>query len=399
MRWSDLIHFSLHALGASRLRSVLTLSGIAVGIAAVIVLTSIGEGLSRFVLAEFSQFGTNIIQITPGKFDVHGGIPGLPSNARDLTLEDADALTRLPGVSAVSPIVNGNAEVRAQGRVRRALVMGVGPASHHMFAATLASGSFLPAGSVRDARTVVVLGAVLKQELFGDANALGARIQISGERYRVIGVMAPKGQFLGMDLDDCAYIPAARALALYRRDQVDEINVTYPEEMSPKPIIANIRTVLAARHGREDFTLSTQEEMLASLSNILDVLTIAVGALGGISLTVGAVGIVTIMTIAVAERTSEIGLLVALGARRREILILFLAEAVVLAALGGALGLVVGIGIATLASYLVPALPVATPWGFVLAAELLSVAIGLAAGVLPARSAARLNAVDALHTE
>jgi len=159
------------------------------------------------------------------------------------------------------------------------------------------------------------------------------------------------------------------------------------------------RNVLAARHGREDFTLTTQEDMLASLSNILAILTAAVGALGGISLLVGGVGIVTIMTIAVSERTNEIGLLVALGARRRTILGLFLGEAVALAGLGGLLGLVIGTGLASAIALFVPSLPVATPWHFVVIAEGVAILIGLAAGVMPARRAASLDAVQALRSE
>ena len=164
-------------------------------------------------------------------------------------------------------------------------------------------------------------------------------------------------------------------------------------------VAAGIREHLIARHGREDFTLVTQEEMLATLSKILNVLTLAVGALGGISLLVGGVGIVTIMTIAVTERTGEIGLLVALGARRRTILGLFLGEAVALAAVGGLLGLALGIGIAQLVRFFVPDLPVHTPLSFVLLAEAVAATIGLLAGVLPARRAARLDPVEALRAE
>ena len=218
-------------------------------------------------------------------------------------------------------------------------------------------------------------------------------------QFRVIGVLEAKGQVLGIDLDDTAYIPAARALELYNRDGLMEIHVTYAEEVPPARLAETIRTVLKARHGREDFTITTQEEMLRTLSNTLDILTMAVGALGGISLAVGGVGIVTIMTIAVAERTGEIGLMVALGARRRTILGIFLGEAVVLSAVGGVLGLALGIGLAQLIHLLLPALPVHTPLSFVFLAEAVAVTIGLVAGVLPARRAAGLDAVEALRAE
>jgi putative ABC transport system permease protein len=261
------------------------------------------------------------------------------------------------------------------------------------------SGQFLPADDAENARPFVVLGAKLKQELFGAANPLGARVRIGGLQFRVIGVLESKGQFLGIDLDDTAYIPAARALELYNRDGLMEINLTYAEGTSAARVGAAVKATLLARHGREDFTITTQEDMLRTLSNILDILTMAVGALGGISLLVGGVGIVTIMTIAVTERTGEIGLLVALGAPRRTILGLFLGEAVALSALGGVLGLALGIGLAQLVHLLLPALPVHTPLSFVLLAEGVAVSIGLLAGVLPARRAARLDPVEALRAE
>lgn len=399
MHWRDFLQLSLRALTAHRLRSFLTLLGIGVGIAAVILLTSIGEGLHRFVLQEFTQFGTNIIKVTPGRQGARGGPPGLPSTTRDLTLDDAAALERVPFVTGVTPGVSGNSEVRANGRVRRTFILGVGPGMDRMFSIRVKSGQFLPPDAAANARAFIVLGATLRRELFGNDNPLGERVQIGNERYRVIGVMESKGQFLGMDLDDAAYIPTARALALYNRDGLMEINLTYDETVPAARVAAEVKKLLVIRHGREDFTLTTQEDMLATLSNILDILTAAVGALGGISLLVGGVGIVTIMTIAVAERTNEIGLLVALGARRRTILGLFLGEAVALAAIGGFFGLVIGAGLAQLVGVFVPALPVSTPWHFVFVAEAIAVLIGLAAGVLPARRAARLDAVEALRAE
>lgn len=399
MSLTDFLQLALRSLLAHRLRSFLTLLGIAVGIAAVILLTSIGEGLHQFVLREFTQFGTNIVEVTPGRQGTRGGPPGLPSTARELTLDDALALERVPHVIGVTPIVWGNSDVEGGGRVRRTSVYGVGPDMHRIFSMQVRIGRFLPRDDPAGARPFVVLGAKLKQELFGTANALGERVRIGGERYRVIGVMEEKGQFLGVDLDDTAYIPTSRALSLYNREGLMEINVTYDESAPAATVTAGIREHLTARHGQDDITLTTQEDMLARLSNILDILTAAVGALGGISLLVGGVGIVTIMTIAVSERTNEIGLLVALGARRATILGLFLTEAIALAALGGLFGLAIGAALAQLAALAAPALPVSTPWRFVLMTEVLAVAIGLLAGVMPAVRAARMDAVQALRTE
>ena len=400
IRPADSIHLALRALSAQRLRSALTLLGIAVGIAAVILLTSIGEGIHRFVLSEFTQFGTNLVSVEPGKVKTSGPAPtGIPTSVRPLTLDDARALHRLPNVTAMSAMVWGNTEVKGNGRLRRTTINGVTPEMPGVYNIKVRSGQFLPSDASENARAFVVLGAKLKSELFGADNALGARLTIGNLQFRVIGILEAKGQFLGIDLDDAAYIPTARALELYNRDGMMKIDLAYAEGVAASRVSAAIKATLKARHGREDFTITTQEDMLRTLSNILDVLTLAVGALGSISLLVGGVGIVTIMTIAVAERTSEIGLLVALGAPRRTILGLFLGEAVVLSALGGGVGLLLGFGLAQLIHLLVPALPVKTPLHFVALAELIAVSIGLLAGVLPARRAARLDPVDALRAE
>ena len=396
----DAIRLALRAIAAQRLRSFLTLLGIAVGISAVILLTSIGEGIHRFVLAEFTQFGTNIASISPGKVKTSGPAPtGIPSSVRPLSLDDARMLARVPHVNGMTATVWGNSEVGANGRLRRTTVNGVGADMARIYRIKVQSGQFLPDEELENARAFVVLGARLKSELFGASNPLGARVRVGNLQFRVIGVLEPKGQFLGVDLDDAAYIPTARALELYNRDGLMKIDVAYDEGVPAEQVVAAIKNQLIARHGREDFTITTQEDMLRTLSNILDILTMAVGALGSISLLVGGVGIVTIMTIAVRERTGEIGLLVALGAPRRTVLALFLGEAVALSALGGVIGLVLGMGLAQLIHMAVPALPVHTPLSFVLLAEGVAITIGLLAGVLPARSAARLDPVEALRSE
>jgi putative ABC transport system permease protein len=397
---ADFIAFTTTSLSAHRLRTFLTALGIAIGIAAVILLTSIGEGLHRFVVSEFTQFGTNIIGVTPGRTQTHGGASlGVINTVRPLSIEDAIALRRAPHVLLTDPTVSGNADVAIAGKTRRVMVSGVG---HHFSAALnmrVAAGEFLPDDDPRAARAFVVLGAKVARELFGGDNALGARIRVGGERYRVVGVMETKGQVLGFDLDDTVYIPVGRALELFNRESLMEIHVTYEPTAPVGEVVEGIKRILGARHGGEDFTVTPQQEMLEVFGTVLDAITFAVAAIAGISLVVGGVGILTILTIAVAERTSEIGLLRAVGATQRSILLLFLGEAALLAALGGAAGLALGIGIAYGLTLAVPALPVHTPWSYALAAELMAVGVGLAAGVLPARRAARLDPLEALRSE
>jgi putative ABC transport system permease protein len=395
----DLLRYAFGAIRAQRLRSALTALGIAVGIAAVVLLTSIGEGLHRFVLAEFTQFGTHLIAVTPGKTETFGVSGAIVSNVRPLDLDDAAALERLPDVLAVVPQIQGNASVEAGGRSRRAAVLGVGPRVPDVWRMRVAVGQFLPADDYRSARAYAVLGSKLARELFGRRSPLGERLRVGGVPYRVVGVMADKGQFLGLDLDDAVYVPAARALELFNREGLMEVDLLYRAGVPAEDVAAAVRRLLVARHGAEDFTVTTQQQMLEVLGAVLDVLTLAIGALGGVSLLVGGVGILTIMVIAVNERTAEVGLMRALGARRGQVLALFLAEAAVLAALGGLLGLSLALGLQLAVALALPALPLELAWRYAALAEGLAVAVGLAAGVLPARRAARLQPVEALRTE
>lgn len=399
MNYRDFLKLTASSFLSYRMRSFLTGLGIAIGIAAVILLTSIGGGLQRFVLVEFSQFGTNIITVQPGKTQTQGGNIGILGSVRPLSLADADALRRLPYVEYVVPGLMGNAEVRFEGRTRRIMVFGEGRDFASAFTMKVRLGSFWSDADDAQARAQVVLGSKVWRELFGGRNPLGEFLRVGGQRYRVIGVMESKGQILGLDMDDAVFIPAARAMDLFNRPGLMEINVSYRADVKAEVLIRLIKHRLTEIHGREDFTLISQEQALEVLSSVLDILTFAVGALGAISLLVGAVGILTIMTMAVSERTAEIGLLRALGARERQVLALFLGEAIILSALGGMLGLLAGVGIAQGLHLLVPALPVHTPWLFAVLAELTAVSIGLAAGVVPALRAARLDPVEALHAE
>jgi putative ABC transport system permease protein len=399
MRSQDFLRLITQSIVAHRMRSILTALGIGIGVTAVVLLTSIGEGLNTYMVEQFTQFGTTTIQITPGKVSTFGISPGALNSVRPLSLADAEALERAPHVLSSVPVVAGSASVEGRGRERSVTVYAVGPDFDKAFRFDVAIGEFLPHDDFERARNVAVLGAGLHAELYGNANPLGDRIRVGGLRYRVVGVMESKGQMVGIDLDDTVYIPAARGLELFNRQGLLEIDVQYAENAPVEEVVAGIRRILTARHGAEDFTIITQQQMLDVLGSIVDVLTLGVAALGGISLLVGGVGIFTIMTIAVRERTQEIGLLRAIGARRSRIAQLFVGEAMLLSAVGGVGGLMLGIAIVLLTQWAMPAMPAAISPFYVVLALVIAVIIGLMAGVLPARAAAQLEPLDALRAE
>jgi putative ABC transport system permease protein len=399
MRGADLVGFSWAAVTAQRQRSLLTILGIAVGIATVILLTAMGEGLRQFALGEFTQFGTNLIAIHPGKTTTLGGSIGQISTNRPLTIDDARVLQRLPDLQGVVPVIQGNAQVEAGARRRRTMVFGVSADMPQTYRMEVAFGSFLPAQDYATAQPLAVLGHRTWRELFGNENPLGHKVRIGVDSFRIIGVMKSKGQFLGFDLDDSLYVPVGRASAIFEREGLHEIDVLYREGLEAGLVKRHLRRTLRALHGQEDFSLTSQDQMLDVLGSILGVLTAGVAALGGISLLVGAIGIATIMTIALAERTAEIGLLRALGARRRDILRCFLLEAAVLGGVGGAAGLVLALTVIVSLILLAPKLPLAVAWPYAGAAVGLSVLIGLLAGLLPAARAAGLDPITALRAE
>lgn len=401
MRTRDFLRMITGSIRSHPLRSGLTALGIAVGIAAVVLLTSIGIGINVFIVSQFNQFGTNIIAVNPGKSQTAGGAPPMFSSAstKPLTMDDVEVLARIPKVTSVVPMHMGNAEVEAGRRRRRTIILGVNPDMPEVFLVGAAVGRFLPPDDQRAPRAMAVLGRKVQKDLFPSGGALGSRVRISGEKYRVVGILESKGDTIGFDLDDAIYIPAARSLEMFNQEGLVEIDLTYDEGTDVDGLVLAIKRRLTARHGQEDYTITTQEQMVEVMMRILGTLTTAVAALGGISLLVGAVGIFTIMTIAVRERTSEIGLLRALGAPHGQVLALFLGEAAALAAIGGVAGLVLGVGGGQLLHLLIPTLPVYTPLAVVFIAMFVSTAIGLVAGVLPARRAARLDPVEALRTE
>ena len=396
MRVSDGFFWVSRSVLSQRQRSLLTALGIAIGIAAVALLTSVGEGLRVYLLDMFSTFGTRIVTVSAGKISTQGMV-GMVKTVRPLTERDADALRKLPHATSVIAYLQGTVRVDSGARQRNTQVIGIDPDMPRTWNMAVGLGRFLPSDSA--ARPYVVLGYKVRKELFGDANPLGASVRVGEYRFFVVGVMESKGQMLGFDLDDVVYIPTARALQLLNRAGVGGIDVAFDKQTTSAEMSKRITRVMAALHGEEDFTLFTQEDMLASLNRILNFITMAIAGLGSISLIVGGVGVATIMTTALRERMAEIGLLRALGATRQQTLALFLCEAVVLAGIGGIAGVSLIVFLVGSAKLLAPGLPLALQPFYLFLAFLLSTAVGLIAGIMPAWRASLLNPIEALRQE
>jgi putative ABC transport system permease protein len=398
MRMRDSSSWILKALWMQRTRSLLTVIGFSIGIAAMVLLSSLGEGLRLFVLNEFTQFGSHIIAVSPGKTETFG-VGGLLNTTRPLSLDDASAIANLPNVEHVVPVVMGNAKVKAGQRGRYVDIAGVGGAADKAWKLELELGSFLPADDLQRARSFVVLGSKVRQELFGSVNPVGDFVHIGGARFRVIGVTAPKGEFLGTDLDDLVYIPAGKGMQLFNRQSLMEIDIFFNPRSTSEAMAAKISQLLIDLHGFEDFTVVTQDQVLSTMDNILSILTFAGAGLGAISLLVGGVGITTILMITVNERITEVGLLRALGGTVWEVRTLFLGEALVLGLIGGVCGILLVAFLLILIFLFVPGLPVALSPKIVLGALGISMLIGLVAGSRPAARAAKLTPIDALRAE
>jgi len=396
----ELIRFVVGAIRGQRLRSFLSALGVAIGVTAVILLTSLGEGTRDYIVTQFTQFGTSLIGINPGKVKTLG-IPGaLGGTTHKLTIDDAQALRKVPGVDEVVPVAMGQARVEGNGRGRSVFIYGVGWEASSAWRFSVSQGSFLPEMDPNRRASYAVLGSKLAHELFDETSPLGHRVRIGGYSFLVIGVMESKGQLLGFDLDDTAYIPVATAQDLFDVDELQEIDVVASSTEVIPEVVEGVRAVLMSRHrGEEDFTITTQTEMLDTFGKIIGMITIAVSGIAGISLLVGAMGILTIMWISVHERTNEIGLLRALGVSRGTVQGLFLLESVLLATAGGVLGLAAGLFLTSLGRAAVPGLPLSTPPLAIVAALAMCLLVGVISGVAPARRAADLDPVEALRTE
>jgi putative ABC transport system permease protein len=396
----ELVRFVGGALRGHRLRSFLSALGVAIGVTAVILLTSLGEGTRDYIVAQFTQFGTSLIAVNPGKVKTLGMPGALGGTTHKLTIDDAEALRRLPNITEVVPVAIGQARVEGNGRGRSVYVYGVGWEASRAWRFPVSQGSFIPEMDPHRRASYAVIGTKLATELFDQESPLGKRVRIGGFSFMIIGLMESKGQMLGFDLDDSAYIPVATALDLFDSDELQEIDVVAANTDVIPEVVEGIRVILMERHrGEEDFTITTQTEMLETFGRIIGMITIAVSGIAGVSLLVGAIGILTIMWISVNERTAEIGLLRALGVSRATVQGVFLLESILLAVAGGALGLAVGFGLISLSRAAVPGLPMTTPPIAVVAALAMCFVVGIVSGVMPARRAAELDPVEALRTE
>jgi len=394
----DLIGFSGGALRGHRLRTLLSLLGVAIGVTSVIVLTSLGEGARRYVTGEFASLGTNLIIVVPGKTETTGGPPIFGGVPNDLTLGDAEALVRyLPEVRRVAPLSVGEAPARHGSIERDVTVVGTTPEMLVVRQIRVRLGRYLPAGTAQQALRVCVIGSDLQRELFGGRNPLGEILRLGEERYRVIGVMAPRGVSLGMDLDEVVHVPVRAAMKMFNRSGLFRLFVEVSAHAEIDSARRAVIELLEQRHdGVEDVTLVTQDALLSTFGNILTALTAALGGIAAISLTVAGIGIMNVMLVSVSERTAEIGLLKALGAGRGQILAVFLVEAAIISSAGGAVGLLGGLSLDRLFVRLFPGFPVAPPAWAVYGAISVSLLVGVVFGALPARRAARLDPVAAL---
>lgn len=398
MKPQDTLHFSYQALRAYPGRTALILLAMCIGVAAIILLTSLGEGARLYVIGQFQGLGSNLLIVLPGRSETTGGAPPmLGTTPRDLTLDDALALQRSPAIKDVAPIILGAAPVAYESREREVTIMGSTPALLSARQLDLALGQSLPDTNPRVATAVCLLGETVWKELFGNRPALGAWVRIGESRFRVIGVLAGKGQSLGSDMSDMVVIPVASARNLFNAPSLFRIIVTASSQGQLPQAEQDIEQIIRQRHdGENDITIIAQDSLIGTFDNILGALTWALGGIAAISLIVAGILIMNVMLVAVSQRKAEIGLLKALGAPTSQVLRLFLTEATLLASAGGAIGLLLGLGGVFALNQAVPEFSAQPPLWALIASVLITFFTGLLFGSIPARQAARLDPVAAL---
>ena len=399
MNLTDTLRFATGSLTSARKRSLLMIIAMAIGVAAVVILTALGEGARLYVINQFSSLGTNLVIVFPGRSETAGISPGMliGQTPRDLVLGDALAVLRSSAVRRMAPVAVG-AALASNGPLNRDVVV-LGSTSEllairHM---TMALGQFLPEGPADAASPVVVIGSKVKQELFGVENAVGAWLRLGDRRFRVIGILSSQGESMGMNTDELVIIPVASAHMLFNTQNLLRILVEAKSRDDIERARKETEEILFKQHGGErDVTVVTQDAVVATFDRILRTLTMAIGGIAAVSLAVAGVLIMNVMLIAVSQRTQEIGLLKALGAPPVLIRRLFFAEAVLLSLVGSVIGLVLGQIGSFVIGQIYPTLPVAAPWWAIIAAFTTALGAGVLFSVWPARRAAQLDPVMAL---
>ncbi len=394
MRWREAFGAAFDALRANRLRSALTMLGVIIGVASVVMLVAIGSGAKQEVEQQVEGLGSNLILVVPGEFSF-GSAPAVSR----LKLDDVDYLGRVVGDrSAVAATVTSSEEVRVGTKSDYVTVSGTNENVPVVFDRPLARGRFVSRADVDTRRRVAVLGSEIATTVFGDLDPLGRQVTIAGVRFRVIGVFAPLGSAFGVSRDKEVDVPVTAAQRLFGVDRIDALAVKAPTIDSVDDLQKRLVTALEQKYPGEKFSAVTQTQILGTIGTILGLLTLVLAAIAGISLLVGGVGVSNIMLVSVRERTREIGLRKALGARQRDILLQFLIEAVLLTSIGGLIGIGIGVGASLLANAFT-SLPAVAAWWSIALAFGVSVGVGVFFGVFPARRAGRLDPVVALRTE